>query len=71
MKEAKFTKPLSMAVQPELYRKIKEITDDERISIAEWFRRVAEKALSDPLNESAEFDTPGNHQQSRRLNIHD
>ena len=62
MREAKFTKPLSMAVQPELYRKIKEITDEERISIAEWFRRVAEEALSDPLNESPEFDTPGKHQ---------
>ena len=46
MREAKFTKPLSMAVQPELYRKIKKITDEERISIAEWFRRVAEEALS-------------------------
>lgn len=51
MKEAKFTKPLSMAVQPELYRKIKKITDEERISIAEWFRRVAEKALSNLVEE--------------------
>jgi hypothetical protein len=49
MREAKFTKPLSMAVQPELYRKIKKITDEERISIAEWFRRVAEKALSNSV----------------------
>ena len=71
MREARFTKPLSMAVQPELYRKIKKITDEERISIAEWFRRVAEEALSNPLSESPEFVTPGNHQQSRRLNIHD
>lgn len=46
MREAKFTKPLSLAVQPDLYQKIKEITDYERISIAEWFRRVAEEALS-------------------------
>ena len=46
MREARYTKPLSLAVQPELYRKIKMITDEERISIAEWFRRVAEVALS-------------------------
>lgn len=51
MREAKFTKPLSLAVQPELYRKIKKITDDERISIAEWFRRVAEEALSNSAKE--------------------
>ena len=51
MRQAKFTKPLSMAVQPELYSKIKKITDAERISIAEWFRRVAEKALSNSVKE--------------------
>ena len=49
MRQAKFTKTLSMAVQPELYRKIKKITDEERISIAEWFRRVAEEALSNSV----------------------
>ena len=51
MRQAKFTKTLSMAVQPELYRKIKNITDEERISIAEWFRRIAEKALSNSVKE--------------------
>ena len=51
MREARYTKPLSMAVQPELYRKIKMITDEEKISIAEWFRRVAEKELSNSVKE--------------------
>ena len=51
MRAAKFTKTLSMAVQPELYRKIKKITDEERISIAEWFRRVTEEALSNSVKE--------------------
>ncbi len=51
MRVAKYTRTLSMAVQPELYHKIKKITDEERISIAEWFRRVAEEALSNSVKE--------------------
>lgn len=45
MREARYTKSITIAVQPDLFRKIKEITDQERISIGEWFRQVAEEAL--------------------------
>ena len=45
MKEALYTKILTIALQPELFRKIKDITDRERISIGEWFREAAERAL--------------------------
>ena len=45
MREAKFTKSVTAAITPELYDRIKEITDRERISIGEWFREAAERAL--------------------------
>jgi hypothetical protein len=45
MKIAKFTKPLTIALHPEVYEEIKQITDDKKISMAEWVREVMEKAL--------------------------
>ena len=45
MKEALYTKILTIALQPAVFRKIKEMTDRERISIGEWFREAAERAL--------------------------
>jgi len=46
MREAQYTKSITIAVQPDVFRKIKEITDRKKISIGEWFRRVAEEDLS-------------------------
>ena len=47
MKEAKYTKPLSIALPPKMYDTVKRITDEARISMSEWFRDAAEKALAD------------------------
>jgi hypothetical protein len=47
MKEACFTKALTVAFSPEIYFKIKEITDAKKISMGEWVRIAAEKALAD------------------------
>jgi hypothetical protein len=47
MKEACFTKPLTVSFSEEAYAKIKAITDQKRISMAEWVRIAAEKALAD------------------------
>ncbi len=47
MKEACFTKALAVAFSPEIYLKIKEITDQKKISMGEWVRIAAEKALAD------------------------
>jgi len=47
MREACFTKALTVAFSEEIYLKIKEITDEKRISMCEWVRIAAEKALSD------------------------
>jgi hypothetical protein len=47
MKVASYTKPLSVSFTQEVFQQIKEITDKERISMAEWVRVACEKALSD------------------------
>ena len=45
MREAKFTKSLSVALSVDMYQKIKEITDDEKISMAKWVRKIVNMAL--------------------------
>ena len=45
MREAKFTKSLTVALPIDVYQKIKKITDDEKISIAQWVRKVVNMAL--------------------------
>jgi len=45
MREACFTKALTVAFSPEIYLKIKEITDRRKISMAEWVRIAAERGL--------------------------
>ena len=45
MREAKFTKSLTVALPIDVYQKIKEITDDEKISMAKRVRKVVNMAL--------------------------
>ena len=45
MREAKFVKSLSVALPVDVYQKIKKITDDEKISMAQWVRRAVNLAL--------------------------
>ena len=45
MREAKFTKSLTVALPINVYQKIKKITDDEKISMAQWVRRAVNLAL--------------------------
>jgi hypothetical protein len=45
MREAKFTKSLTVALPINMYQKIKQITDDEKISMAQWVRRSVNMAL--------------------------
>lgn len=46
MKQAIFTKSLTISMPPEQYEQIKRITDEQCISMAEWTREAVEKALS-------------------------
>ena len=45
MKRAKFTKGLSISLDPQQFQRIKDITDRLNISIAEWLRTVVDDAL--------------------------
>ena len=45
MREAKFTKSLTVALPIDVYQKIKQITDDEKISMAQWVRKIVTMAL--------------------------
>ena len=45
MREAKFVKSLTVALSTDAYQKIKQITDDEKISMAQWVRKVVNVAL--------------------------
>ncbi len=47
MKEAQFTKGLTIALPDEIYLKIKTITDEKKISMAARMRVAAEKALNE------------------------
>ena len=45
MKQAIFTKSLTISMPPEQYAKIKEITDAKCISLGEWVRNAIDAAL--------------------------
>ena len=45
MRQAEFTKSLTVALPIDVYQKIKKITDDEKISMAQWVRKVVNLAL--------------------------
>ena len=45
MKTAQYTKSLTVALRQETYDKIKAITDNEGISMADWIREASEKSL--------------------------
>lgn len=45
MKQAVFTKSLTISMPPEQYKQIKQITDDKCISMSEWVRDAVATAL--------------------------
>ena len=46
MKVAQFTKSLTVAMRPEAFDQIKEISDEMQISMAEWVRHVLEGSFN-------------------------
>ena len=45
MKKARFTKAFTVALRPDVFERIKTITDKREISMADWVREAAELAL--------------------------
>jgi hypothetical protein len=51
MKQAVYTKSLTIALSPEQYAQIRGITDEEHISMGEWVRNAVEASLNKSLKE--------------------
>ena len=45
MRTSQFTKALTIALPPDHFEKIKRITDDQQISLAQWVRDAVAVAL--------------------------
>ena len=45
MRTSKFTKALTIALPPEHFEQIKQITDEQEISLAQWVRHAVASAL--------------------------
>jgi predicted HicB family RNase H-like nuclease len=56
MRKARFKKQLTIAIPPEHFEQIKQITDDEQISIAEWVRDSVAMALNNIKREEDTMD---------------
>ena len=56
MKTQQFQKALTFALPMEHYEKIKQITDDQRISIAEWVRDAVAAALNNIKREEDQMN---------------
>ena len=56
MRKARFQKQLTIAISPEHFDQIKKITDDQEISLAEWFRDAVAAALNNIRREEVQMD---------------
>ena len=45
MRKARFQKQLTIAISPEDFHVIKQITDEQEISLAQWVREAVNEAL--------------------------
>jgi predicted DNA-binding protein len=54
MRIRRFSKPLTISLHPETFSRIKEITDTEARSMADWIREVVDQALNRKNAEQAD-----------------
>jgi hypothetical protein len=56
MRTASYQKSLTVAFRPEVFQRMKEITDESKTSIAEFVRQAVDEALKkDPATEELRF----------------
>ena len=53
MRTRKFSKPLTIAFHPEVFDRIKQITDDEKRSMADWVRAAIDRVLNESSSASS------------------
>ena len=46
MRKSQFSKALTIALSPDHFKQIKQITDEQQISMAEWVRNAVAAALN-------------------------
>ena len=63
MRIARFSKPLTIALHPEVFDRIKEITDKEQRSMADWVREAVDQAEPE---EAAILPQEGGHVANRQ-----
>ena len=56
MRKARFQKQLTIAIPPEHFEQIKQITDEQEISLAQWIRDAVAAALAKNKNQSNPID---------------
>ena len=56
MRQAKFSKTLTIAISQKQFDAVKRITDQQCISMSEWFRTAAEKILAKNNNKEGGID---------------
>jgi hypothetical protein len=54
MKTAQYTKALTVSLRPDVFDRIKQITDEQNISIGQWVRDAVDNTLA---NNNREEDT--------------
>jgi hypothetical protein len=55
MRTASYQKSLTVAFRPEVFQRMKEITDERKISIAEYVRQAVDEALKKEASEELRF----------------
>jgi hypothetical protein len=60
MRIAKFSKPLTIALHPEVFDRVKQITDDEKRSMADWVREAVDQSLGRQTAEQADVTKQSN-----------
>jgi hypothetical protein len=66
MKRKRYTRQLAVLVDDEMYRQIKDLTDQEEIGISDFIRDAIERKIT-----SCESDTKTNNQPKSRRNQND
>ena len=55
MKEAKYSKAFTVALKQEVFDQVKRITDEKKISMAEWVRDAVDAALKTNSENNSDF----------------
>ena len=63
MRIARFSKPLTIALDPEIFDRVKQITDEQRLSMAHFVRAAIDHVLSE--NSTASSVKEGNSNERR------